>query len=235
MAGDLKTLARTAFKEKQYEDAIQYYSELCELEEQKGFTSENILYLVEYAEALFKNAVEKNDVFDRQQQQMLQSSDTYKEKYTLLEVDEEDVDDFEAAFDILERAKQIAADAEMSYDVLGKIEQLLADICFEDSNFQQALESYLNCCKLFEEANDYKKLAYTYYYVALVYEFANSPSETMDAKDSSIVNLPELERIKKAKEYVEKCLEILEKVDVGEDKEDLRQDITQKVQYINVA
>ena len=228
---DLAAQAQTAFERNDYESAIEIYGELCEIEEKKGFDLENIEYLIKYANALFKNAIQKNDIFDRQQQQMLQSSDTYKEKYTLLDV-EEDVDDFETAFDILERAKQIAKDQNANAVILGKIEQLLADICFEDSNFQQALESYCRCCELFEKSNQYQKLAYTYYYVAMVYEFANSPSETMDGKDSSILPLNEMERILKAKEYVEKCLDVLLKIESVEDKEALKQDVEQKVLVI---
>ena len=233
MSSDLASKAHTALHQKEYESAIELYGQLCELEEKQGFNLNSLQYLIDYATALFKNAIEKNDVFDRQQQQMLQSSEVYKEKYTLLDVDE-DVDDFETAFDTLERAKQIAADFNASPDVLGKIEQLLADICFEDSNFQQALESYLKCCDIYKNANESQKLVYTYYYVAMVYEFANSPSETMDGKDSSILPLNEMERILKAKEYIEMCLDTLKLLD-DQDDQGLQQDVEQKVIKIHVV
>ena len=230
-ANQMELKAIQLMADKKYEEAIDCYGELCELEENKGFNSSNIHVLIEYANALFKNAVQKNDIFDKQQQHYMQQSDVYKEKYTLLDVEQEDVDDFETAFDVLERAKQIATDNQLDYTVLSRIEQLLADICFEDSNFVQALDSYLHCCTLYEEAKETQKLAYTYYYVAMVYEFANSPSETMNGKDSSILDINELERIQKAKEYIEKCLQVLQSID-NEEKQDLLTDVEQKVFYL---
>eukprot|EP00835_Amoeboradix_gromovi_P002880 NODE_173_length_15916_cov_0.397673.p7 type:complete len:160 gc:universal NODE_173_length_15916_cov_0.397673:9630-10109(+) len=150
MASDLSSKAIAAITNKDYESAISYYGEICEIEERKGFNAENVKYLIEYANALFKNAIQKNDIFDKQQQKLLQSSDAFKEKYTLLDVEDEGVDDFEAAFDILERAKQISKDSNAGHDILAKIEQLLADICFEDSNFKVFIFNLASIGILFE-------------------------------------------------------------------------------------